>query len=172
MAGDGRAVYARRFSAERFVPLSVDVVFAFLDDHRNFSSHMEKSSVLMAGSRMVLTMDDTGGRTVGSRLVLKGRFLGFPLSVSETVTERQPPARKVWVTDGEPRLLVIGRYRMGFVVAPAQAGSLVEVFLEYAFPGGVVSRRLGVLFGGLYARWCVRSVLSAIGSGQGAQRSV
>lgn len=163
--------YERRYAAERFVSQSADVVFAFLDDHRNLSSHMEKSSLLMAGSRMVLVMDDAGGRKAGSRLVLSGRFLGIPLSVSESVIERRPPERKVWETDKEPRLLVIGRYRMGFMVRPAQAGSLVEVFLDYALPDGVFTRILGVIFGGLYARWCVRSVLNGIRNGKGAERS-
>lgn len=93
------------------------------------------------------------------------------VSVSESVIERRPPERKVRETDNEPRLLVIGCYRMGFVVRPAQTGSLVEVFLDYSFPIGGFSRVLGVLFGGLYARWYVRSALSGIGSGQGAERS-
>lgn len=170
MPGNNHKGYAHRYVAERFIPQPSEVVFEFLDDHRNFSSHMEKSSVLMAGSKMVLVMDG-GGRQVGSRLVLKGRFLGVPLSVSEAVIERQPPARKVWETDEEPCLLVIGRYRMGFVVRPARAGSLVEIFLDYALPNGAFSRVLGVLFGGFYARWCVQSVLSGIGGGQGTERS-
>lgn len=114
-------VYTHRYAAERFVSQPADVVFAFLDDHRNFASHMERSSVLMAGSRMVLVMDDADGKKVGSRLVLSGRFLGIPLSVSESVIVRQPPNRKVWETDEEPRLLVIGRYRMGFIVRPSRS---------------------------------------------------
>lgn len=66
---------------------------------------------------------------------------------------------------------MIGRYRMGFMVRPAQAGSLVEVFLDYALPDGVFTRILGVIFGDLYARWCVRSVLNGIRNRKGAERS-
>ena len=44
---------------------------------------------------------------------MNGRILGLKLSLDEVVTERDPPARKVWETVGVPRLLVIGPYRMG-----------------------------------------------------------
>ena len=34
------------------------------------------------------------------------------------MTEGDPPRSKVWGTVGEPALWVIGRYRMGFRIAP------------------------------------------------------
>lgn len=49
---------------------------------------------------------------------LTGRAFGVQLSVEEVVFERVPPKRKAWVTTGQPNLLVIGHYRMGFETSP------------------------------------------------------
>jgi hypothetical protein len=51
-------------------------------------------------------------------------------------------------------VLVIGRYRIGFDIAPMAQGCRLGVFIEYAW-----SKRhpwLGRLFSGAYARWCTR----------------
>ncbi len=162
MKETARRRYSRRESAESFLPLPAEAVFDHLDDHHHFSSHMEQSSMLMAGSRMTVSMDGASGRQVGSRIFLAGRLLGIPLAVSEAVTERQPPWKKAWETDGEPRLLVIGPYRMGFSIRPAEGGCITEVFLDYCLPSAWFSHVLGLLFGKIYARWCVRSVLAGV----------
>ncbi|MGQ0580041.1 MAG: SRPBCC family protein [Betaproteobacteria bacterium] len=127
-------------------------VFAYLDDHRRLSSHMSKSSWMMAGSRMAIELDASGGRAVGAIIRLRGRVLGIPLSVEEIVTERNPPLRKVWETTGTPNLLVIGSYRMGYEITPKGRTSLLRVFIDYALPDGPFSG----LFGNFYARWCTR----------------
>ena len=68
---------------------------------------------------MTLSLDEQAGRSLGSHIRLQGRVLGVQLSLEEVVTEHTPPTRKVWMTVGTPRLLVIGPYRMGFVLVPA-----------------------------------------------------
>lgn len=88
---------------------------------------------------------------------MNGRVLGFQLEVSEIVTEREPPHRKVWQTDGTPRLLVIGAYRMGFDIAAKGSGSRLRVFVEYDLPAWPW-RLLGLIAGRFYARWCVRAM--------------
>lgn len=145
--------------AGALVNASPSVLFELLDDHRRLSSHMEKSSWMMLGSRMELRLDAGAGRAVGSRIQLDGRVLGIPLEVDEAVTERTPPSRKVWETLGAPRLLVIGPYRMGFEIAPAGERSRLHVSIEYELPRGP-SRALGWLLGPPYARWCVRRVVN------------
>lgn len=131
-----------------------DKLFAFLDDHKNLSSHMSKSSGMMLGSRMEIYLDAAGARSVGSKFGFKGAILGIPLSVDEVVTKRDPPGRKVWETIGEPKLWVIGRYRMGFEITPQGNAARLRVFIEYALPQAGLSRLLGILFGNIYARWC------------------
>lgn len=131
-------------------------VFACLDDHSRLSAHMSRPSWMMAGSRMAIELDASGGRVVGAVIRLRGRFLGIPLSVEEVVTEREPPLRKFWETTGTPNLLVMGQYRMGYEIMPKGKASLLRVFIDYALPGGPILGLLGGLFGNFYARWCTR----------------
>ena len=108
---------------------------------------------------METELDEGRGQKVGSRIRLSGRVFGVGLSVEEIVTERNPPRRKVWETTGTPKLLVIGRYRMGFELAPQGKGSMLRVFIEYALPERGLARWLGRLFGRYYARWCTQKMV-------------
>jgi polyketide cyclase/dehydrase/lipid transport protein len=131
-------------------------VFEYLDDHRNLSSHMDKSSWMMAGSRMDIELDRDDGRRVGSHIRLNGTVLGVKLAVEEAVIERDVPRRKSWRTLGEPRLLVIGPYQMGFEIAPRDGASALRVFIDYELPEAKSLRWLRQMFALFYARWCIR----------------
>ena len=72
----------------------------------------------------------------------------------EAVVERQPPRLKTWETEGEPRLVVIGNYCMGFQMAPSVSGSLLTVFIDSRLPSGQPGRWLGRALAHAYARWC------------------
>jgi hypothetical protein len=141
---------------------SAERVFAHLDDHSRLSAHMERRSWRMGWGRMDLRLDERAGRAVGSHIQLEGRAFGLRLALDEVVTEYAPPAHKVWETVGTPHLLVIGPYRMGFRIEPADAGGdlagsddvTLTVFVDYALPERGASRLLGRLFGHAYARWC------------------
>lgn len=151
-------LHFRSFEAESLVNAPPVELFSVLDDHTRLSAHMESTSWVMLGSRMRLHLDADDGRKVGSRIRITGRVLGIALVVEETITERTPPARKVWETIGQPRLLVIGRYRMGFEITPLGHDSRLRVFIEYALPAGP-AQILGFLLGPLYARWCVQRMV-------------
>jgi hypothetical protein len=138
------------------VEAEADLLFAYLDDHVRLSAHMSQRSWMMAGSSMALELDAQEGHAVGSRIRLIGRVLGMILWVDEIVFQRDPPQRKVWETTSEPRLLIIGRYRMGFEIQPRTIGSHLRVFIEYALPETFPARWLGRILGGLYAQWCTR----------------
>lgn len=150
---------SRHCQATADVPASPDAVFEYLDDHTRLSAHMSKRSWMMAGSRMVLEMDNSNGRSVGSRIRLSGRVLGIRLCVNEIVTERNPPRRKVWETTRRPRLLVIGDYRMGFEIYPTERCCSLKVFIDYSLPRTFVGRCLGQIFGRFYARWCTQRMV-------------
>ena len=79
---------------------------------------------------------------------------GLRLQVEERVTDRTPPYRKVWATEGKPNLIVIGPYQMGFEVQPFEKGSRLKVFINYSWPTGVFGVVLGFLFARAYAWWC------------------
>ena len=108
---------------------------------------------------MDIEVDEGHGQRVGSRISIAGSVLGIHLAVDETVIEREPPRRKVWETTGVPRLLVIGHYRMGFEVTPTDDAARLRVFIDYSLPAGPVSRWLGYLFAGYYARWCTERMV-------------
>lgn len=137
-------------------------VFAWLDDHRNLASHMSRSSPMMAGGSMDLSLDELEGRQLGSHIRMQGRVLGWPLEIDEVVCEREPPRRKVWETVREPRLWVIGRYRMGFDLAHQATGCSVSVFIDYDLPASSMLYWLARWMSRPYAAWCVGQMLAAV----------
>jgi hypothetical protein len=143
-----------RHRTEVLVNADAPRLFEHLDDPHRLSAHMGRRSAMMAGATMALTTDAGQGRSVGSVYRLHGKVLGLELDVSSRIEEREPPLHKTWRTVGEPRLLVVGRYRMGFDITPLERGCRLGVFIEYAGP----ERRpwLGRLFGAAYAAWCTR----------------
>ncbi len=149
-----RHSYSHAYQSIEVVSASPEALFAYADDHARLSSHMSKRSSMMAGGSMTIECDSANGKAIGSKIALHGTVLGLSLEVQERVTERQPPLRKVWQTEGEPRLLVIGPYQMGFELTPVEHSTSLRVFIEYSLPKSGWGRVLGVLFAGLYARWC------------------
>jgi len=151
----------RHREGEVLIATAPEEVFAFIDDHSRFSSHMSESSWMMGGGRMDVELDSQKGQAVGSHIRLAGTAFRFRLSLDEVITRREPPTLKVWETVGTPRLLVIGAYRMGVEIAATRDGSRLRVFIDYDNPSGPIARWLGACFGGLYARWCVKQMLSS-----------
>ena len=142
------------------VAAPMEAVFAHLDDPLALSAHMAKRSMMMMGSRMSTVVDEGRGQGVGSKIRMEGRVMGLSIWLDEVVTERQPPRRKSWETVGQPRLLVIAGYRMGFEIEPLGMSSHVRVFIDYELPMNAPQSWLGRLFGRAYARWCVARMAS------------
>jgi hypothetical protein len=150
---------SHHYECSASIACQADEVYAYLDDHARLSSHMSKSSWMTGGMRMEISFDSGRGQNIGSLIRLRGTVLGVDLLVEETVTERDPPRRKVWETIGTPKLLVIGQYRMGFELTPQVVGSLLRVYIDYALPERAPARWLGYIFGGYYAKWCTRKMV-------------
>lgn len=153
MAADRYPLHHR---SEVDVDADAHSLFAHLDDHRRLAGHMEKPSVMMAGATMRVEVDALQGQVVGSLIRVTGRVLGINLVVEEVVTERVPPLHKTWETRGEPRLLVIGSYRMGFTISPQGDRARLVVFIDYQLPPRGFAHGLALLFGRAYAAWCTR----------------
>ncbi len=66
----------------------------------------------------------------------------------------------MWETIGEPRLLVIGAYRMGFAISPHAPGSRLVVSIDYRLPASGIERVLGWLLGRVYAAWCTQRMVA------------
>lgn len=133
---------------------AIDDVFAYLDDFKKLSGHMEKPSAMMMGATMNIQTDDRQGRTVGSMVKMRGNVLGVHLSLDEVVTEREPPCRKAWETV-DCNLFVIGSYRLGFDLSSDGPHTRARIYIAYGLPEKRTHRWLGLLFGRAYARWCI-----------------
>lgn len=154
------AAAAHHFERSRVIPASPEALFAHLDDQSRLGAHMTQSSAMMGGGRMTFEFDAGRGMAVGSRIRMGGSAFGITMSLEEEITERVPPTRKVWQTIGEPRLLILSGYAMGFAIAPGDGGAKLTVWIDYALPEGWLGRLLGWLLAGFYARWCVGRMVS------------
>ena len=152
-------MYSRHEEYTGTVMAPIERVFEHLDDQTRLSGHMKKRSWRMGWGKMELKLDQGRGREVGSHIVLEGRVLGIRIYLDEVVTERAPVLRKRWETVGQPRLLVIGPYRMGFELKPNGAGTEVCVSIDYDLPVSGFPRLLGRLIGRSYAQWCTRRMV-------------
>jgi hypothetical protein len=151
--------FASHFEEQTTVNAPADLLFDYLDDFQQIGAHMTRSSWMMAGSKMRYEFDDGKGRRLGARVRLLGSFLGLNLEIDERVIDRVPARSKAWQTVGNPRMLILARYRMGFSLRSFAHGCRVTAFIDYALPAKGIGRLLGQVAGGAYARWCVRNVL-------------
>ena len=147
----------RHYEESVLVPTSPRDLFSYIDDHKSFSSHMGKSSWMMGGGKMDVSVDEGDGRKLGSHIRLKGTAFGLKLSLDEVVACYEPPYLKTWQTVGNPKLLVIGQYGMGIEIKLQNTNSLLRVFIDYDLP--TTNTWLGQLFSGFYAKWCVQQML-------------
>ena len=147
-------MYSRHEETSAPVNASAERIFDKLDDPTHLTEHMSKRSWKMGWGRMETVLDAQHGRSVGSHIVIRGRVFGIRLYLDEVVTMREPPLTKTWETVGEPRLLVIGPYGMGFDLMPNDATAQLRVSIDYDLPTKGISRLLGRLFGPSYAKWC------------------
>ena len=146
--------------AAGFVQETPERVFAMLDDHSRLAAHMKRPSWRMGWAKMAIITDTTRPRGIGTDITLRGRVFGFHLTVEETITRYEPPLLKEWETTDEPRLLVIGNYRMAFITSSEKSGTRLRVMIDYNRPASRIPRLLSVLFGRAYARWCTNQMVS------------
>jgi len=152
--------FSNHYHEDALVSSSPEKVFAYLDDHMNLSSHMNKSTWMMGGGRMGTTIDEGHGQKVGSHIRLSGKAFGISIALDEVVTRYEPPRFKTWETVGSLKLLVVGHYRLGVEITPHNGTSDLRVFIDYNLPDR--NAWLGYLFGKAYAKWCVRQMLYGV----------
>jgi hypothetical protein len=151
--------YAHHVELGETLQIAPHELFGRLDNPERLGRHMSRSSWMMLGGRMHYQFDEARGSRVGSVIAMRGRILGVRVDLQEVVIERSEPSRKVWETIGEPRLLVIGAYRMGFDIKPDEGNSRLDGFLDYNLPRSGMTRLLAALLGDIYARWCVGAII-------------
>lgn len=152
--------YERHYEDSKLIPAEASEIFAFIDNHSNFSSHMNKASWMTGGGKMVTSIDAGRGQQIGSHIRMSGKAFGINLSLDEVVIEHEPPRIKTWETVGTPKLLVIDHYRMRVEIKPQGSSSRLTVSIDYNLPTRNVL--LGKLFGGYYAKWCVQQMMRGV----------
>lgn len=150
----------RHYEESRLIGASAKEIFEFVDNPLNLSKHMEKPKPEMLWGWMKNIPDEKGGKEVGSIITIKGNVLGINISLVEKVIEREMPFKKTWQTFDKINLVVIGHYTMGFEITPKGDNSNLSVFIDYELPKSIKTRWLGYLFGDMYAKWCVKQMLS------------
>lgn len=151
----------RHYENSTSVPTSANELFDYIDDHKLFSSHMNKLSWMMGGGgRMDVSIDEGRGQKVGSHIRMSGRAFGIGLYLDEVVTRYEPPYLKTWKTVGTPKLLIIGHYQKGIEIKPQDNNSHLHVSIDYDLPKK--NTWLGKLFSTAYAKWCVQQMIKGV----------
>jgi hypothetical protein len=152
----------KHYEESVLIAASAEEVFAYADDHNNFSSHMNKSSWMMGGGKMETKIDEGKGQKAGSHIRMSGKVFGINLFLDEVVTQHESPFRKEWQTVGEVNLVVIDQYTLGFSIKSEKNNSRLKVFIDYELPKSLKTHWLGVIFGEMYAKWCVRQMVNGV----------
>jgi hypothetical protein len=152
----------RHYEDSILVKATPEEVFNFADDHKNFASHMNKSSLMMGGGSMETEIDSLGGKEKGSHIKMYGSAFGISIYLDEVVVIHEPPHHKEWQTVGELKILVIGHYKLGFHIQPAPEGSKFTVYIDYDQPKTLGSKILYILFSKMYANWCVKQMIDGV----------
>lgn len=150
--------YERHYEEIIKVGGRVEEVFKTADEFANFSGHMNQSSLMMGGGKMVTKIDGGQGKKVGSRIKLYGKVWGLQLFLEEVVTLRNPPFKKEWQTTGNIHLAAIDHYRLGFEIR----GNSFRVYIDYNLPKSGWEKIAGSILGEYYARWCVGQMMMAV----------
>lgn len=137
-------------------------LFNFADDHNNFTSHMNESSMMMGGGKMKTEIDAQGGKVVGSHIRMYGSAFGINIFLDEVITIHEPPHHKEWQTVGDLKILVIGHYKLGFHIEPTPQGSIFTVYIDYEKPISLGPKVLYFFFSKMYANWCVMQMINGV----------
>lgn len=154
--------FTRHFERDTVINANAESIFEYADDHNNFSSHMNKSSWMMGGGSMKTETDEGKGRKLDSHIKMSGKVFGVNLFLDEVIVKHDPPRRKAWETIGKVNLLIIDQYKLGFEITPSDNASNLNVYIDYDLPKSGITRLLGYLLGGMYAKWCVNQMLNGV----------
>ena len=135
-------------------------VFDLIDDLGITGMHMTKSSMALMGSKLdlnYLTEHHTGP---GSKYRWTGKMIGIKMDFTVEVTKWIYGVEKSWETIGEARMIIYSWFRMHLLLRNQNGGAVAELSITYEKPIQWYLKILSFLFAGLYARWCLKNMLS------------
>lgn len=154
--------YCNHYEETAEIHAPAQEVFLFADNHHNLSSHMNTSSGMMGGGKMITKTDDGKGQKLGSHIMMTGEAFGINVSLDEVITIHDIPTHKEWETVGKITLVIIDHYALGFTITPHKSDSQLTVYIDYNLPKSWKTKWLGFLLGDVYAKWCVRQMIHGV----------
>jgi hypothetical protein len=82
----------------------------------------------------------------------------MPIDFSETVVKYVKNKERIWRTIGEPKIIIIGDYEMGFRLTPSHDGTRLKIYISYDLPKPLFGKILGWLLSGWYSKWCLNNM--------------
>ncbi len=135
-------------------------VFKSIDDLGVSGIHMAKSSAMMMGSKLKLEFLTKTHSGQGSKYRWTGKMMGMFMDFTVEVTKWIPGVEKIWLSVGEPKLIIYSWFRMRlFITALPERSAQVELSITYERPKEFLNKFLSFFFADWYCRWCLRKML-------------
>lgn len=153
-----RAAKVFHFSQTIQINKKVAQVFAYIDDIHNTGWHMEKSSMPMMGSKMTVETISEQKSGLGATYRWTGKVMGLRIDFTETITRWVKNKERVWQTIGDPQIIIMGNYVMGFFLKPILESTQLTFEIDYELPKPLFWSLVGRLLSPWYSRWCLSNM--------------
>ncbi len=135
-------------------------VFKSIDDLGVTGMHMTKASWMMMGSKLKLEFLTKNHSGLNSRYRWTGKMMGMFMDFTVNVSKWIPGVEKIWLTVGDPKLILYSWFRMRlFITALPDLSSQAELSITYEKPKEILHILLSFFFADWYCRWCLRKML-------------
>jgi hypothetical protein len=145
---------------EIIIYTSPQKVFSHMDDLSKTGMHMKENSMMMMGSKLSFERLEGPLQGIGTTYRWHGKIMGLPVDITETVTKWTENQEKVWETTGDPKIILLGWYRMILKLMPVKEGTLVSLQIDYTQPNGVFYNFLYFFLSRWYCHWCLNNMLN------------
>lgn len=152
----------KHLSSQTIVQASPTEVFGCLDDMHEIGKHMTESSMPLMGSKLKFEILSPNVTDIGATYRYYGKIMGLPLDITEVVRSYKMNEEKYWETIGEPKIIIMSHYVLGFQLQPTAGGTQATFVIDYEIPQHGLSKILGLLLSNWYAHWCLRMMLDRV----------
>lgn len=152
----------KHLSSQIVVQATPAEVFGRLDDMHEIGKHMTESSMPLMGSKLKFEILSPNVTDVGATYRYYGKIMGLTLDITEVVRRYILNEEKFWETIGEPKIIIMSHYVLGFLLKPVNGGTQATFSIDYEIPAHGLGRVLGMFLSNWYAHWCLRMMLDRV----------
>lgn len=152
----------KHLSNQIIVQASPAEVFSRLDDMTEIGKHMTESSMPLMGSKLKFAILSPNETDIGATYRYYGKIMGLTLDITEVVRRYKLNEEKFWETIGEPKIIIMSHYVLGFQLKPTTGGTQATFSIDYEIPQRGLGKVLGILLSNWYAHWCLRMMLDRV----------